>query len=97
MKKSNLILGGLAVAFLGYYSYTVFLADDALINRTEIARDAKGGYQVTTKLLDGTQLIETYEVNDNGSPLSHTLASLGTEPGSKPVPIKKGKFVPKFK
>ncbi len=97
MNKTNLILAGAVVLFLGYYSYTVFFADDALINRTEITRDAKGGYQVTTKLLDGTQLIETYEVNDNGSPLSHTLASVAAEPGSQPVAIKQGTFVPKFK
>ena len=97
MHKSNLILAGLGVLFLGYYTYTVFLSDNALINRTDIVKDEKGGYQVTTKLLDGTQLIETYEVNDNGSPLSHTLASVGSEPGSKPVAIKKGTFVPKFK
>ena len=97
MHKSNFILAGLGVLFLGYYTYTVFLAEDALINRTEIVKDEKGGYQVTTKLLDGTQLIETYEVSDNGSPLSHTLASVASEPGSQPVPIKKGTFVPKFK
>lgn len=97
MNKSNIILAGIVVLFLSYYSYTVFLADDALINRTEIVKDQKGGYQVTTKLLDGTQLIETYEVNDKGSPLSHTLATVGSEPGSVPVAIKKGTFVPKFK
>jgi len=62
-----------------------------------LSRDSNGGYQVTTTLLDGSQLIETYEVSDKGSPLSHTLASLSSEPGSEPVAIKKGKFVPKFK
>ena len=97
MRISNILIAGLCVLFAGYYCYTVFLADDALINRTQIDRDAYGGYQVTTKLLDGSQLIETYEVSESGQPLSHELASVGSAPGSKPQPIKKGKFVPKFK
>ena len=97
MQKSNIVVAGLFFVGAAYYVYSVFIGQDALINRTEITKDAKGGYQVTTKLLDGTQLIETYEVNDNGSPLSHTLASVGSEPGSQPVAIKKGTFVPKFK
>ena len=96
MQKTNIVLTVLVVAFLGYYSYTVFLAENALVKRTEISKNEKGGYTVVTTLLNGSSLIENYEVTDTGSPLSHTLAVLNPEPGSEPQAIKKGTFIPKY-
>lgn len=89
------IIGIAVLIFLGFYTYSVFLADNALIKRFEVTKDGNGGYTATTQLLDGSQLIETYKVDDKGNPLSHSLASMGTEPGSELKYMKNGTFVPK--
>ena len=92
------LLAVVALLFFGYYTYTVFLADDALVKRSETTKDAKGNYQIKTKLLDGSQIIEVYEVHDNGTPKSHSLAKRGTEPGAELKNIKPpSTFKPKFK
>jgi len=88
------LLAGLILVFMGYYTYTVFLADDALTKRFEVTKEANGGYTATTRLLDGSQLIETYVIDENGNPYSHTLASVSKD-GGEPQIMKKGKFVPK--
>lgn len=87
------LLAGVTLVFLGYYTYTVFLADDALTKRFEVTKEANGGYTARTKLLDGTQLIETYVIDENGNPYSHTLAGI-TKDGKEQI-MKKGTFVPK--
>ena len=94
----KMLIGVVALLFFGYYTYTVFLADDALINRSEATKDSQGNYQITTKSLDGSQIIEVYNVHEDGSPKSHSLAKLGAEPGAQPKNIKPpSKFEPKFK
>ena len=94
----NALIGIVAILFFGYYVFSVFLAEDALTKRSTASSDAKGNYQITTKMLDGSQIIEVYEVHEDGSPKSHSLAKLGTEPGAVPKNIKPpSKFVPKFK
>ncbi len=95
MQKNNIVIGCLLLLAVGYYGYTVFLADDALVKRTVKTETESGGYQVITKRTDGSSIIETYELDANGSPLSHELISVGAEPGSEPVIMKKGTFVPK--
>ncbi len=98
MNKSNAALAVIAVLFFGSYVFTVFVGDNALVNRSQASKDAKGNYQITTKLLDGSQIIEVYEVHEDGSPKSHSLAKLGTEPGAELQNIKPpSKFEPKFK
>lgn len=97
MQTSNLIIGAVAVVFMGFYISSVFIGEDALINRSQVTQDGKGGYTVNTRLLDGSQIIETYEVDDQGRPYSHTLATRAAEPGSELSVIKQGKFVPKHK
>ena len=96
MQKS--LIAVVAALFFGAYSYTVFLADDALVKRSEAVKDNNGNYQITTKMLDGSQIIEVYETHENGSPKSHSLAKIGAEPGAEPKNIKPpSTFVPKFK
>jgi hypothetical protein len=94
----KILIAVAALLFFGYYSYTVFLADDALIKRSETTKDAKGNYQIKTKLLDGSHIVEAYEVHDNVSPKSHSLAKQGSEPGAELKNIKPpSTFKPKFK
>ena len=97
MDKTNIVFTVVILIFLGFYTYTVFLSDTALINRTEISKDEKGGYTVVTNLLNGSKLIETYEVTETGAPLSHTLAVLNPDSGEQARPIKSGTFIPKHK
>lgn len=96
MQKANIVFTGLFILSIGFFSYVVFLGENALVKRTEITKDVNGGYQVITNRTDGSQIIETYEVDANGTPLSHTLAIVDAEPGSEPRAIKQGTFVPKF-
>jgi len=88
------LLAGLILLFMGYYTYDVFLAEDALTKRFEVSKEANGGYTATTKLTDGSQLIETYVIDENGNPYSHTLANVSKD-GGEPQIMKKGTFVPK--
>ena len=97
MSKANIFYAALVVVFMAYYTYTVFLADDALVNRTQVTYDESGGYEVVTKRPDGSKIVEIYEVDANSSPKSHTLMLVGSEPASEPKVLKKGTFVPKFK
>lgn len=97
MPKANIFYAGLSGLFLVYFGYTVFLADNALVKRTVTTHDGNGGYQRITTKTDGSRLIETYEVSETGSPLSHKLILQGSEPGSEPKIMKSGSFVPKFK
>lgn len=97
MPKTNVIYISLFGLFLIYFGYTVFLADNALVKRTVTTHDENGGYQRITTKADGSKLIETYEVSEQGTPLSHKLILQGTEPGSEPKVMKSGSFVPKFK
>lgn len=97
MQKTNLVFTAVLVVFLGFYAYTVFLSDNALINRTEITKDGNGGYTAVTERTDGAKIIEVYEVDANGTPLSHSLDFVDSVPGSQPRAIKKGTFEPKFK
>jgi len=97
MSKVNIVVAGVFVLFAVYFSYTVVLADDALVKRTVKTEGENGGYQIVTNRVDGSRIIETYKVNEDGSPLSHELLMVGSEPGSEPKIMKKGTFVPKFK
>jgi len=80
---------------MGYFAYDVFLAEDALVKRSTKTVNADGGYEIVTKLDDGSRLVETYEVTAEGKPKSHSLMVYGTEPGSEPRIMKKGSFIPK--
>lgn len=93
MQKTILTVLALVVGV--FYVYSVFLGDDALTKRFSVQKDGNGGYTATTRLLDGSELIEVYTLDDKGNPLSHTLASRGKEPGSELKYMKKGTFVPK--
>ena len=98
MPKANILIGIVAVVFLGYYTYTVFLAENALVKRTVATYDGKGGHTLVTTRLDGTKVIETYEVHDDGAPKSFALNSLGPEPGAQLKVMKpKSEFVRKHK
>ena len=97
MNKTNIIIVGLFLLFAGYFSYTVFLADDALVKRTVKTEGANGGYQIVTKLDDSSKIVETFTVNDAGSPVSHELIVVDSQTGKEIRTIKKGTFVPKFK
>jgi len=96
MKKANIVLAGLVVVSFGYFIYAIFLADNALVKRTEVIKDEHGGYQVITERTDGTQIVEIFEVDANGTPISHTLGFVDAAPGSEMKTIKQGTFVPKF-
>ena len=97
MQKVNILYAAIIVLFLGYYGFTVFLADDALVKRTVATYGEDGGYELVTTRLDGTRVVETYAVHADGSPKSHTLVSIAPEPGSEPKIMKQGTFEPKFK
>ncbi len=96
MKKAYMMLAGLGGLFLIFFVYTVFLAENAQVKRSVKTAGPNGGYTIVTARSDGSKIIETYVVGDDGSPLSHELLSVGPEPGSEPKIMKKGTFVPKF-
>lgn len=91
----NKIVAGLFVAFLGYYGYTVFLADNALVKRTEITKTDNGGYTAVTERLDGSKIEEVYVVDENGDPYSHDLDFVPSDPSAERRVIKTGTFIPK--
>ena len=97
MRTPNILYIALGVLFFGYSAHYVFLADDALAKRTVTNFDENGGYERVTARPDGSRIVETYEVNADGTPKSHTLMSVGADPDSEPKILKKGTFVPKFK
>jgi len=96
MKKANIVYAGLVGLFLVYCAYTIFLASDSLVKRTTKTDGPNGGYTVVTDRGDGTSIVETYVVSDNGSPLSHELKLVSSDPNVEPKIMKKGTFVPKF-
>jgi len=92
---TNKIAAGLFVIFLGYYGYTVFLADNALVKRTEITKEANGSYTAIIERLDGSKIEEIYVVDENGNPFSHDLDFIPSDPNAERRVIKTGTFIPK--